>query len=69
MHCMKHPESNLPLTYKYLMINSNAIMAGFMLCLSSLASLYLGGSCSSAGNGFTYHENPGKNCDVVVGPK
>jgi hypothetical protein len=68
MHCMKHPESGLRLTHKYLMFNGNAIMAGFMLCLPALASLYSGRWCSSAGNGFRYHLNPRKSCDVVIGP-
>jgi hypothetical protein len=68
MHCIKHPESELRLKRKHLIINGNDIMAGFMLRLFALASLYSGRSCSSAETGFMYHENPGKSCGVIVGP-
>lgn len=68
MHCIKHAESVLPLTPKSLMINGNDIMAGFMLYLSTLASLYLGGWCCSAGNWSWYRFAPGKSCDASIGP-
>ena len=58
----------LPMTPKCLMINGNDIMAGFMLCLSALASLYSGGWCSSAENWSKYHLAPGKSCDASIGP-
>jgi hypothetical protein len=68
MHCMNDRENELGEVHKHLMFNSNAIMAGFMLCFFTLASLYSGGSCSSAGKRILYHLDLEKRCDVLVGP-